>query len=128
MIYDAQVALHDINVQRNKLGLEPVKKDVILQNIAKRKLDDMMEHQYIGHFSDQGKDIRDFIASSERGLFIRMGENVAGGENATLASLYQGLLDSPAHKRNILFAPWRNVGMAYGESKGKSYFVQVFAD
>lgn len=128
VIYDAQVALHDINVHRNKLGLEPVQKDIILQNIAKRKLDDMMEREYIGHFSDRGKDIRDFITSSERGLFIRIGENVAGGENATLASLYQGLLDSPAHKRNMLFAPWRHVGMAYGEKNGNSYFVQVFSD
>lgn len=87
----------------------------------------MAEWQYIGHNSLGGKNILAFVEKSERN-FYRLGENVAGGRNTSFDALVAGILDSPAHRYNLVFPLWKKVGFAGVEKDGNYYFVQIFSD
>lgn len=112
---------------RESLQYAQLTRSDLLQKIAERKLADMIENQYVGHRSIGGKNIFSFVEPGEKN-FLRLGENVSGGRNVNLQKLANGIFDSPAHRYNLLFPAWRQIGIAYGEKDGNQYLVQVFSD
>lgn len=116
-----------INQLRQENGFETLEHDKTLQDIALRKAQDMRDNQYIGHNSLQGKSILSFMQENDE-VSMRIGENVAWWRNVNFQILQKELLNSPAHRANILHPIWRKFGMAEVRSGDNYYVVQVFSD
>lgn len=122
-----QQNIQEINILRESLGYDILKNDNNLTHIAQRKLQDMIENQYIWHKSIEGKGIMQFVQPHEKN-FLRLGENIAGGRNTTFTKLSEWIFDSPAHRYNLIFPAWKKIWIAIWEKDWNLYFVQVFSD
>ena len=88
----------------------------------------MVDFQYVGHETLDGKNIFSFVDEKNKKLFFRLGENVAGGTRVNLQKLYQSLLASPSHAAAMMSSDWNQIGMFFLEKDDQQYFVQIFAD
>jgi hypothetical protein len=53
-----------------------------------------------------------------------IGENVGSG--TSVRSLHDAFMNSPAHRANILYAPYNQVGVGVATSDGKIYVTEIF--
>ena len=122
---EEQEFLNLINTNRKNAGLEELKIDSEIQNIARLKAKDLNENNYFSHTSEKYGNIEDMLKTFEFS-FITSGENIAGNKN--LAGAVEAWMNSENHKANILSESFNTTGIAVVESKtyGK-IFVQVFA-
>jgi uncharacterized protein YkwD len=109
-----------INRERSKSGLPPLTLSKRLSQIAQAHSRDMAEHDFVAHVSPTTGDVLDRIKGIS---YIRLGENIAMGNS--VAVIHNGLMDSPAHRKNIL-GDYTSVGLGLYK-KGDSYYAtQVF--
>ena len=101
------------NIERVKIGLNPLTKNIKLNNSATSKIDDMFARQYFEHTSPDGKTAADLVKSFDYKFQI-VGENLALGIFQTDKSLVQAWMDSPTHRANILNSKYTEMGAAVG--------------
>jgi uncharacterized protein YkwD len=112
------------NTARADKGLEPLRIDPALHNVAHRFAKEMARRGFFDHTDPDGDDPGDRIEAA--GSFTAWGENIARGYPGTDAAC-RGWLRSPGHRHNILSPEFTRIGGGYatGGRKGP-YFVQDF--
>ncbi|MET0789958.1 MAG: CAP domain-containing protein [Polyangiaceae bacterium] len=98
-----------LNQARKTAGLSALEADDELRELARAHSDDMAEHHFFGHVSPTTGTTDDRYRRS--GVVVAaFGENVAEADSAETA--YDGLMDSPGHRANMLGALYTHVGIA----------------
>jgi len=101
-----------VNSARSQEGLEPLVKNETLTQIAKAKLNDMIEHSYFAHTSPSGKTPWSWFVK-EKYDYQYAGENLA--INFTSAEDQQkAWMKSQTHRKNILNPNYKEIGVAFG--------------
>ena len=116
--------LNLINANRKNYGLEELKIDNTIQNVARLKAQDLERNDYFSHQSPSYGNINDMLTSFGVSYIIAQ-ENIAGNQN--LSGAVEAWMNSESHKSNILNNDFKYTGVAIVESKtyGK-IFVEVF--
>ncbi len=113
-----------VNEARRKNGLEPLKVDTKVTELARMKSKDMIDNNYFSHNSPTYGS--PFEMLKNYGVSYRSaGENIAG--NQTVERAHVSLMNSPGHRRNILSADYTHIGIGIkdGGPYGKM-FTQIF--
>jgi uncharacterized protein YkwD len=119
----------ETNEERTEMGLIAFQGDILLDDIAKERLDDMFERQYFEHISPEGQSAST-VAVEVGYEYISIGENIALGNFEDDMVLVQAWMDSPGHRANILNSKFTHLGVAVGRAtfQGKDTWmgVQIF--
>jgi stress response protein SCP2 len=113
------------NVERRRHGLAPFSVDARLGAAAQLHTADMLRRGFFDHQNPDGEQVWD-RARIVGYPYRKVAENIAAGQR-TAAEVVAGWMDSPGHRRNILDAELRQIGV--GHATGGSYGVlwtQVF--
>ncbi|MEA3322836.1 MAG: CAP domain-containing protein [Patescibacteria group bacterium] len=118
-----------VNKERVDVGIEPLTENELLNTVAQKKLDNMMEENYFAHTSPNGTDPWEWFLQSGYD-FAYAGENLATEFNDVYKQ-HQGWMNSPKHKQNILDERFIYTGVAVGQrevdGENVTLTVQVFA-
>jgi len=121
---EEQKMLDLINAERSKIGVDPVKADIKLMEVAKLKAEDMVKNNYFSHTSPTYGSPFDML--NKFGITYRTAaENLAG--NSTVEAAHNALMQSEGHRKNILNPSFNYIGIGISPSPvyGK-VFVQMF--
>ncbi|AFM39693.1 uncharacterized protein with SCP/PR1 domains [Desulfosporosinus acidiphilus SJ4] len=121
---DEQQMVDMINQERAAAGVAPLKVDFRLVSVGQAKANDMKANNYFAHTSPTYGS--PWAMMQDVGLTVGWaGENIAG--NDSVSGAMAALMQSPAHKANILDPRFTHVGIgiAYGSAYGNLY-VQEF--
>lgn len=123
---DAYTMICLVNTLRYQNGLKPYLLDRRLVAAATAKVNDMITNNYFAHVSPTGVAWTTFI--DQAGYYwLGAGENLALGFADDLGA-FNGFLNSPGHKINMLSPGWTSFGSYHGISPtGTSYIAQEFA-
>ncbi len=119
-------ALELINDERLRMGLEPLKWDDALAELAEKHCEDMIERGYAAHVNPEGE--TPFDRMKNAGIsYVYAAENIAAGAISP-ARAVEAWLESDEHRRNILAPNFEHVGISVirGGEYG-IYWVQEFA-
>jgi uncharacterized protein YkwD len=106
---DLEDAMLDmLNGERTQRGLQPLKADPVLAELARAHSRDMYARGYFSHVTPDGRDLADRMRTARLG-YLAAGENLALAP--TLAGAHQGLMHSPGHRANILRPQFGRVGI-----------------
>jgi uncharacterized protein YkwD len=97
-----------VNGERSKRGLQPLKPDPMLAELARAHSRDMYARGYFSHVTPDGRDLADRMRTARLG-YLAAGENLALAP--TLIGAHQGLMHSPGHRANILRPQFGRVGI-----------------
>jgi uncharacterized protein YkwD len=121
---EARAMFRMINRARVAYGLPQLAWDPELNELAKAKSQDMVCYNYFGHLSERLGSVYDQL--HDKGILYRVvGENLVGAPGYQRAQ--QSVMDSPAHRGNILNADFNRIGI--GVAVGGAYrkiFTQIF--
>lgn len=110
------------NNEREKAGLQPVKYDAELSQVALLKSQDMQQQGYFAHDSPTYGSLGDLLQS--QGIrYMSAGENIAQGYT-TPESVVEGWMNSAGHRANILNDSFTHIGIGYVEDG--HYWTQQF--
>ncbi len=98
-----------LNQARKTAGLGALQADTELRAIALAHSEDMAEHHFFGHVSPTTGTTDDRYRRSGV-ILAAFGENVSEADSAEAA--YDGLMESPGHRANMLGALYTHVGIA----------------
>ncbi|HBV86196.1 MAG TPA: serine protease [Desulfosporosinus sp.] len=121
---EEQKMLDLINAERSKVGVEPLKADAKLMEVAKIKAEDMAKNNYFSHTSPTYGSPFDML--KKFGVpYNSAGENLAG--NSSVEAAHKTLMESEGHRKNILNPSFNYIGIGIVPSTvyGK-VFVQMF--
>ncbi|HZD60115.1 MAG TPA: stalk domain-containing protein [Anaerolineae bacterium] len=123
---DEQYMLNLVNKERRSHGLQALEIDPKLTYMARRYCQEMIDYNFFGHVSPVSGELLDrVVASGVPDGWLLAGENLAGAP--TVEAAFQGLMNSPSHKDNMLEPKYTHVGI--GVVKGGTYgkmFAQEF--
>jgi uncharacterized protein YkwD len=88
--------------------------DSALSKAAREHARDMVRRRYFDHYSPQGKGFMSWAlgAGYGHGARIRVGENILfSTARVTPSEVMRDWMGSPAHRRDILRAGWKDVGI-----------------
>ena len=113
-----------VNAERAKAGLNPLKWDAELANVANIKAKDMVDNNYFSHTSPTYGSPFDMM--KRFGIQYRTaGENLAG--YSSVEGAHNGLMNSEGHRKNILNSSFTHIGIGVQKSPRYGYvFVQMF--
>ncbi len=115
------------NIERQKVGLSPLKLSSRLGRSAQNHAADMARNNYFSHTGRNGSNISDrAMATGYKYSFL--GENIAAGK-ATPEGTIRQWMNSPGHRANILKREFTEIGFGYANSPSsryQNYWVQVF--
>lgn len=97
-----------LNRERAKEGLNPLKADPELAEVARAHSRDMFAKGYFSHVNLEGESPSDRIKEAKV-RFLTAGENLAYAHTLTIA--HNGLMNSPGHRANILHKDYGRVGI-----------------
>lgn len=126
----ADVLFDLTNEARIAEGLAPYRRLAVLDTVAQCRTDDMVARSYFGHDTPDGrKGYTDALA--ELGVsYAWAGENLAMNNYSPETSAqraHQSLMNSPAHRANILDTDFDSLGVGFTEGKkGRRYYAQIF--
>lgn len=128
--YDSQseiVMINLVNQERTKQGFKVLTVDEKLKEAARIYGREMFENGFFSHISAIDGSTPAERANRLGVSFTIIGENLAFAPDVYIA--HQGLMNSPGHRKNILFEEYGRIGVGVvdGGIYGKM-FVQVFAD
>lgn len=103
------------NVERQKLGLNPLQEDNKLARAAQAKAQDMFKKQYWDHFGPNGESPWQFIKSNNYN-YTHAGENLARNFFAS-KDVHTAWMNSPTHKSNIINPTFQDIGIAVLEGR-----------
>jgi len=113
-----------VNEERTNAGLKPLVWDDRLLPIARQHSEEMFKLKYFSHQSPVSGSPFDRLKAANV-TYAKAGENLAYAQSVTIA--HRGLMDSPAHRANILDTTFTRVaiGVVYAGSYGRM-FTQMF--
>lgn len=115
-----------VNEERKKVGVQPLKQDVALNQLAIIKAQDMIQRNYFDHYSPYYGHPWDMATLFDY-EFTRFGENIARNFNHP-KDVVDAWMASESHRENILRENYTNIGVGVKlDSKGNSYWVQLFS-
>lgn len=124
-----RVAFEMLNKKRVDNGFSPLVWSDDLEAVARQHSQNMAEFQFFSHRGLDNKLVSDRADEAGVGRWRAIGENIAfnRGFDDPVSKAVELWLDSPAHRRNLLSAAWKEsaVGVAVAED-GSYYFTQVF--
>lgn len=120
-----------LNEERRKVGQPALRTSARLGIAAEAHGRDMAEHRYFAHDSLDGRSFVDRIKQSgyltPKPSNWTVGENLAWGSGslATPDSIVRAWMASPAHRRNILTADFREIGLSNTDARESSRTIYV---
>lgn len=108
-----------INEVRAEFGLTPLQKDQVLMDAAEIRAKEIVGR--FEHFRPDGS--RPFTATN--GVYQNVGENLGRWQPNTM-EIMQDWMNSPEHRKNILYADYDKIGIATYREDGKTYWVHLF--
>lgn len=115
-----------INEEREKEGKTELKFDSRLMKLAKLKVEDMLNENYISHNSDKYGDVFQMLSINNVDYSLA-GENIA--RNVNEKSAVNAWMNSENHRNNILEDRYEYTGISVVKDKTYGYiFVQIFAE
>lgn len=116
----------ETNKQRVENGLKELSENIILDNAATSKANDMFKKQYFEHISPDGVNPGGLV-SGYGYEYLLTGENLILGNFKDEAELVQDWMNSPGHRENILNAGYTEIGVSVikGEYRGESVWIAV---
>ena len=97
-----------VNAERRAAGVQPVRADPELRDVARAHSRDMFARGYFSHYTPEGKDLEDRLHRAKVG-YLAAGENLALAP--TLYTAHSGLMHSPGHRGNILRPQFGRLGV-----------------
>ncbi len=121
---DEEQAVELLNADRRSQGLSPLRVNVTVAALAREYAQDMIDGGYFSHVSPEGETFTDRLA--RYGVAFRSaGENL--GMHGSVVAAERMLMNSPAHRANILGKDFAEVGIGVrAAADGSVYVVQVF--
>ena len=115
------------NAARKKANLPPLAANPTLTKAARGHRQNQAKQDKLDHELDGKKPSDRVRAAGYR--YRAVGENVAmGSKNVTVAEIFEGWMESPGHRANILNGKYTQIGIGMGvTSRGRRYYTQVFA-
>lgn len=107
----AQQVVDLVNQERAKGGLQPLKNDKALANVAMIKAKDMYNNNYFDHNSPTLGSPFDLM-KSEGVQYRTAGENIAKGQK-TPQEVMKAWMNSEGHRQNIMSPNYTSIGVAY---------------
>lgn len=124
----ARALLDAMNEARRAEGLATLEWDASLEEVAYARAANLVENGYFDHYAPDGESA--FSELSARGIRYRLaGENLARNnypETKTVAAAFEGLMNSPGHRANILEERFSSVGVAAVRDGKMWIYVTVF--
>jgi uncharacterized protein YkwD len=124
----ARGLLDAMNEARRAEGLATLEWDASLEEVAYARAANLVENGYFDHYAPDGESA--FSELSARGIRYRLaGENLARNnypETKTVAAAFEGLMNSPGHRANILEERFSSVGVAAVRDGKMWIYVTVF--
>ena len=118
-----------VNQVRVREGLKPLRENSRLTDMARAHSKDMMENEYVGHFSPDHGSVDERAGRAGMGSATVM-ENVV--VNPSIKKGVEELLKSPVHRRNIIDPEFNRIGVGVAIAKKGDqtwyYITQEFAD
>jgi uncharacterized protein YkwD len=116
-----------VNADRSAAGVPPLSWDPGLADVAQWRSADLADRGAFEHALPQGGTVLD-VLKGQGVRYVLAAENL-GRCWCEPARIEQVLLESVAHRANVLDGQFRRVGLglAYA-SDGRAYYVQLFAD
>jgi uncharacterized YkwD family protein len=105
------------NVERAANGCGALSIDATLTKVAQAHSQDMADHDYFSHDSQDGRSPFDRMTAAGYS-YSTAAENIAAGQ-ATPADVVEGWMNSEGHRANILNCAYTEIGVGY--AKGGSY-------
>jgi uncharacterized protein YkwD len=114
------------NQYRKDAGLAGLMPNLVLDQAANKKMQDMFNQQYFEHINPQGLGPGDVLKSVSY-QFIVVGENLALGNFAGDQALVDAWMASSGHRANILSVKFRDIGIAVGQGvfEGRAVWLAV---
>ncbi|UHA72700.1 CAP domain-containing protein [Paenibacillus sp. 481] len=107
----AQQVINLVNQERSKAGLQPLKADSQLNDVAMVKAKDMHSKNYFSHTSPTYGSPFDMM--KQFGVkYNTAGENIAKGQQSP-AQVMKDWMNSPGHRENIMKGQYSSIGVAY---------------
>jgi uncharacterized protein YkwD len=120
-----QDMLEAINVERELEGLPALTVDPVLTELARGHAQDMVDHDFRGHVTPDGKDYEQRL--KDRGIEVHwFGENWYAGicpEDGIIKCAMDWFMDDPPHRANIMHRQYRLVGIGIAEDDAGGYVV-----
>lgn len=101
------------NAERKGYGSQPLARNVLLDQAATLKLQDMFERQYFDHISPDGHG-PSYVAEKAGYSYVIIGENLAMGTFDSDRALVDAWMASEGHRENILNPKYSEIGVAVG--------------
>jgi uncharacterized protein YkwD len=118
-----------VNKERMERGMDVLTESELLDKVAQKKLEDMINNDYFAHISPEGIDPWQWFFDAGYD-FAYAGENLAT-EYTDVIDQHNAWMNSPKHRKNILDERFTHTGVAVGKKvvNGKEVIitVQVFA-
>lgn len=115
-----------LNLERVKRGLEPLKPNTTLTEIARDHSTDMFKRSYFGHLDPDGNDPLSRVAKTEL-RYESLAENLSYAPDALTS--HESLLASDQHREAMLSVKYTRVGIGVVDAKNYGKMVtQFFAD
>ena len=122
-----KIILKEVNIEREKNHLKPLKIDNCLNKIAVIKAKDMAKDKKMSHTSKKFGATFNLI-KKENIHFTKAAENIASGHK-TPEFVVERWLKSKGHHKNILGKDYRFIGIGKAsDNEGKLYWVQIFTN
>lgn len=122
-----KIILKEVNIEREKNHLKPLKIDSRLNKIAVIKAKDMAKDKKMSHTSKKFGATFNLI-KKENIHFTKAAENIASGHK-TPEFVTERWLKSKGHRKNILERDYRFIGIGKAtDNNGKIYWVQIFTN
>jgi uncharacterized YkwD family protein len=114
-----------VNVERTNRGLNPLKLDEKLSNVATTKSQDMIDKNYFDHNSPTYGSPFDMM--KQFGISYKSaGENIAMGQKSP-KEVVTAWMNSQGHRENILNSSFTDIGVGIAKnSSGSIYWTQMF--
>jgi len=121
-----QQIIYYTNQQRKQLNLPSLRENVLLNQAAEMKAEDILNHQYFAHVSPSGAEASDLV-NYVGYKYIFVAENLILGNYNSEEDMVQAWMDSPGHRENIVNDQIKDIGVSLikGEYEGSTVWVGV---
>lgn len=115
------VLLAYMNKERRDRNIGILAYDETLASLAQFRADDMCDRSYFSHTDPEGKTAQDYRVVHN--VQTEVGENIA--KESTVRLAHEGLMRSPAHRKNIIREAYTRVGFGFCYPKGDEDILAV---
>lgn len=116
-----------INQVRQKNGLQPLKNNVQLTQVARNYSRQMAEKKFFSHTGADGSTLADRVRAGGISYWV-VGENLYTSTNIPrpVPSAIEGWMNSPGHRENILRSVYAETGVGVWRVGNTYYITQLF--